>query len=355
MDHAFWRGKRVLVTGHTGFKGSWLTLWLAELGADVVGLALPADGDFDLFGRAGIAQVCASRTVDLRDRDAVRTAVADARPAIVFHLAAQPLVRASYRAPVDTWSTNVMGTVHLMDALRDAVDLSAIVVVTSDKCYAHDGASRPFVETDALGGHDPYSASKAATEIAVAAFAKSFFGDRPVGIASARAGNVIGGGDGAAERLIPDLVRGALAGESVAIRSPRAIRPWQHVVDPLRGYLMLAEALCRAPTRHAGAWNFGPDAANATSVADVAERFSTSFGRGARWHVVEDRSLHEAATLTLDSGKAARQLGWLPAIAIDDAIASTADAYRVLIDGGDILATMRGQIAALTSQDEVTA
>jgi CDP-glucose 4,6-dehydratase len=354
MNTAFWRGKRVLVTGHTGFKGSWLTSWLARLGADVVAISLPPVNDFDLYSRADIASACESHFVDLRDAAALRSVVVAASPEIVLHLAAQPLVRASYGAPVETWATNVMGTVHLMDALRQVDNLRALVVVTSDKCYAHGDKHRPFVEGDALGGHDPYSASKAATEIAVASFAKSFFAGTTVGIATARAGNVIGGGDGAADRLIPDLVRGAITGQSVALRYPNAVRPWQHVIDALDGYLMLAEALANAPQQHAGAWNFGPDESQVMKVVDVAGRFSSAFDR-VRWHVAPDASLHEAAVLTLDSAKARQQLGWRPRTSIDQALRLTADAYRVLIDGGDVRATMTEQIAAVTSSLPVEA
>jgi CDP-glucose 4,6-dehydratase len=355
IDAAFWRGRRVLVTGHTGFKGGWLTAWLADLGAEVVGLALPPIGDFGLFERAGIETACRSTLADLRDADRVRAVVAAARPEVVLHLAAQPLVRASYRDPIETWSTNVMGTVHLMAALRDVEALRALVVVTSDKCYAHEGPHRPFVETDRLGGHDPYSSSKAAVEIAVSSFARSFFDDRTVGVATARAGNVIGAGDGAEDRLVPDLVRGALAAMPVAIRYPLAIRPWQHVVEPLLGYLMLAEALVRAPARFAGAWNFGPDAAQRVEVIDVVKRFAVAFDRGVAWQLADDAPLHEAQALTLDSTKARTDLGWRPRWTIDEAIAATADGYRVLLDGGDFRTTMRAQIDAATTSEPVEA
>jgi len=351
LDSGFWRGRRVLVTGHSGFKGSWLTLWLARLGARVTGIALPPVEGFGLFARARVADACESLTIDVRDRDALRTAVVAARPEVVFHLAAQPLVRASYASPVETWSTNVMGTVHLMEALREVSDLRALVVVTSDKCYAQDDrpdddAARPFVETDALGGRDPYSASKAATEIVAASWASSFFDAEQVGIATARAGNVIGGGDGAIDRLIPDLVRSSIVRSSVGLRYPRAVRPWQHVVDPLHGYLMLAEALTRAPVAHAGAWNFGPDASDTLKVVEVADRFIEAFGHGARRHLAEDASLHEAAALQLDSGKAHERLGWRPRWSIDEAIAMTADGYRALIDGDDVRDTLFAQIDA---------
>lgn len=346
MSANYWRGRRVLVTGHTGFKGGWLVLWLKSLGADVSGLALPPVTAPSLFADAGITADCDSCIVDIRDTSAVAARVRSVRPEVVFHLAAQPLVRASYQDAAATWATNVMGTIALLDALRDAQCARAIVVVTSDKCYEHSGAHRAFREGDALGGHDPYSSSKAAVEIATASWRRSFFDSAQVGVATARAGNVIGGGDWASDRLIPDLVRGAIERDSVPIRHPCATRPWQHVLDPLNGYLMLAERLAREPKVFSGAWNFGPDATDSIAVADVAERFVKAFDRGARWHIGEDASLHEAATLALDSTKAREQLGWQPRWAIDDAIVRAADAYRVTLDGGDLRQTMLGQIAA---------
>ena len=349
-DASFWRGRRVLVTGHTGFKGGWLTLWLRSLGAEVTGLALQPEVQSPLrpsfFSEVALARDCDSHIVDVRDARAVASVVGAARPEIVFHLAAQPLVRASYDDASATWMTNVMGTIGLLDALREAKGARAIVVITSDKCYEQGAGARAFREGDALGGHDPYSSSKAAAEIATASWRRSFFDAEGVGVATARAGNVIGGGDWAADRLIPDLVRGAMKGLSVPIRYPRATRPWQHVLDPLRGYLMLAERLAHEPGRYAGAWNFGPGAKGSLPVADVAERFSKALDRGARWHVAEDASLHEAATLALDVAKAREELGWRPHWAIGEAILRTADAYRVSLDGGDLRSAMLEQIAA---------
>lgn len=345
-DASFWRGKRVLVTGHTGFKGGWLTLWLNSLGADVTGLALQPIMQPNLFSEAAIAQDCDSRIVDVRDARAVADVVRAARPEIAFHLAAQPLVRASYDDASATWMTNVMGTIALLDALRETKTARAIVVITSDKCYEQAGAARAFREGDALGGHDPYSSSKAAVEIATASWARAFFEADRVGVVTARAGNVIGGGDWATDRLIPDLVRGAVKGSSVPIRYPRATRPWQHVLDPLHGYLMLAERIAHEPGRFGGAWNFGPDAEGSIPVADMAQRFTKALDRGALWHAAEDATLHEAATLTLDSSKAREQLGWEPRWRIAEAIVRTADVYRVALDGGDLRSAVLDQVAA---------
>ncbi len=355
MDADFWRDRCVLVTGHTGFKGGWLTLWLARLGARVTGLALAAESARNVFVDADVAGACTSRLHDIRDLDAVRATVRDARPEIVFHLAAQPLVRASYRDPVATWSTNVMGTAHLLDACRASGDgLRAIVVVTSDKCYEQVGAPlRPFTEGDALGGIDPYSASKAGAEIVAASWRRSFFAHGDVGLATARAGNVIGGGDWSADRLIPDLARSAVDRTSVPIRSPRSTRPWQHVLDPLAGYLTLAQRLHRAPGDFDEPWNFGPDADASWTVARIAKTFVEALDRGARWQVAEDATLHEAAALSLDSSKSRSRLGWAPRFTTEEAIVATADAYRGALDGSPLGAIIERQIDAYSTRNEL--
>ena len=347
MDAEFWQGRRVLVTGHTGFKGSWLTMWLKALGADVVGLALAPVGR-SLFAEARVAGDCTSHCVDLRDARAVRDVVAAADPDVVFHLAAQALVRPSYGDPAETWNTNVTGTIHLLEALRTAPRVTAIVVVTSDKCYEHVGPEHPFVEGDPLGGHDPYSSSKAAAEIATAAWRRSFFDARGVGVATARAGNVIGGGDWAVDRLVPDLMRSVTEDRHVQIRSPRARRPWQHVLEPLRGYLMLAERLAEEPVRFGGAWNFGPGERHSMEVAVLFDAFDDEIN-GIDWHFADEGEeasmLHEAERLSLSIDKAQRELGWSPLLSIDEAIKLTAAAYRVAIDGGDQRRIVLAQIA----------
>lgn len=343
MDATFWRDRRVLVTGHTGFKGSWLTLWLKALGAEVTGLAL-APICRSLFADASVATDCVSYLADVRDRAAVARIVRDARPDVVFHLAAQALVRPSYADGVATWATNVMGTVHLLDALRRADDTRAIVVVTSDKCYQQRSTPHAFVETDPLGGHDPYSSSKAAAEIATASWRRSFFDAQGVGVATARAGNVIGGGDWAIDRLVPDLARSAMTDREVPIRSPHATRPWQHVLEPLLGYLMLAERLVAEPGRTAGAWNFGPAASESMTVHAVAEIFNEAMAGAILYRCEDNATVHEAATLTLSNEKAGRELDWHPRLTVEEAIRLTAAAYRVAIEGGDQRATVLEQI-----------
>lgn len=347
----FWRGRRVLVTGHTGFKGSWLVLWLRAMRAEVVGLALAPVGR-SLFEDAGVASDCTSHLVDLRDPASVQRVAAEARPEVVFHLAAQALVRPSYATAADTWMTNVMGTIHLLEALRRVDATRAIVVVTSDKCYEQRGTGKAFVESDPLGGHDPYSSSKAGAEIATASWRRSFFDDRGVGVATARAGNVIGGGDWAVDRLIPDLARSATTADEVVLRSPDATRPWQHVLEPLRGYLMLGERLASGPQTDAGAWNFGPDAHDTLPVRRVAELFSRAMGGAVRYRCAADTRLHEAAALTLSNEKARRELDWHPQWTVEQAIDLTADAYRVAIRQGDERAIVLDQIARRATTGE---
>lgn len=345
IDPTFWRGRRVLVTGHTGFKGSWLVMWLRALGAEVTGLALAPAGR-TLYVDARVAQDCESRLVDIRDAVAVRGVVAEADADVVFHLAAQALVRPSYASPAETWATNVTGTIHLLEALRDAPRTQAVVVVTSDKCYENEGAPRAFVESDPLGGHDPYSSSKAAAELATASWRRAFFDARGVGVATARAGNVIGAGDWSIDRLIPDLARSASGEGPVRIRNPRARRPWQHVLEPLRGYLMLAERLAGSPARFGGAWNFGPVDGPALEVAAMAEAFIEE-GMGGRGSVEDDDGprVHEAHTLALSIAKAERELGWRPLLTIDEALALTFAGYRAALFGeADPREVLRRQI-----------
>lgn len=330
----FWRGKRVLLTGHTGFKGSWLALWLHKLGAQVTGLALPPATTPHLFGAARIGELTDSQLVDLRDAALMAERVRQARPEIVLHLAAQALVRESYRAPVDTWATNVMGTVHLLDALRQVDELRAVVVLTTDKVYHNREWAYPYREDDALGGHDPYSASKAAAEIVTASYAAAFLKERGVAVASARAGNVIGGGDWAADRLLPDAVRAWQAGAALEIRRPQATRPWQHVLEPLAGYLRLAEHIWSRP-QDAGAYNFGPETAQAASVREVIELARDAWGGGDVIWGDGHQGPHEAGWLALEVAKARQVLGVRPRWALTESVARAMRWYRQQGGGGD--------------------
>lgn len=324
----FFRGKTVLVTGHTGFKGAWLAEWLLRLGATVVGYALPPDQTPSLYRLLGLSDRMQSVLADVRDQAKLGSVLAESRPEIVLHLAAQPLVRRSYREPVATFETNVMGTVHLLEAVRKTDSVRSVVIVTSDKCYENVGAARGYRESDPLGGHDPYSASKGAAEIVTAAYRRSFFSDPGcAGVASARAGNVIGGGDWSEDRLVPDLVRGIERGEPVVIRNPTSVRPWQHVLEPLSGYLMLARALWDEPRRFSDGFNFGPRQAE-LPVGDLARRFVEALGGGTLAPPPAGAEPHEASLLLLDSTKARDVLGWTPKLSIEDAVALTVDWYR---------------------------
>jgi CDP-glucose 4,6-dehydratase len=327
----FYRGKRVLVTGHTGFKGGWLALWLKSLGAEVIGFALPAPVDEPgIFRAAHIAEGMTHIEGDIREAGRVAAAFADHQPQIVFHLAAQALVRQSYREPIETYGTNVLGTAHVLEAARRCEATRTIVVVTTDKCYENHEQRGGYREEDRLGGYDPYSSSKACAELVTAAYRDSFFKARGVGVATARAGNVIGGGDWAVDRLVPDFVRAIQRGEPIRIRRPSAVRPWQFVLEPLGGYLLLAQRLWGHAGEFSGSWNFGPLPAAHITVRELAEQLVAAFGRG-QIDVQEDDSLHETGYLALDCTKAREQLDWRPALGVAETIAWTAEWYDALL------------------------
>ena len=332
----FWRGRRVFLTGHTGFKGGWLALWLAQLGADVRGYALDPWTDPNFFTIARVGEVVEDIRGDIRDAARLDSAMREFRPEAVFHLAAQPLVRRSYEDPIGTYETNVIGTARVLDAVRRTPSVHAVVSVTTDKCYENREWVWPYRETDPLGGHDPYSSSKACAEIVSAAFRQSYFpvdrlAEHGVAVATARAGNVIGGGDWSTDRLIPDLIRGFVSGQPVRIRRPHAIRPWQHVLEPVHGYLRLAEALLAdAPVaaRFATAYNFGPGEDDARPVSWIAERMAGFWGDGASWVLDEDHGPHEAGYLRLDASRARRDLGWVPRLRLEAALEWLVQWYR---------------------------
>lgn len=351
-DPAFWHGRRVLLTGHTGFKGAWCARWLAGMGARVTGFALPPTTDPAM---ADLVRTGATSILDdLANREAVAGAVAQAAPQLVLHLAAQPLVRASYSDPVGTFATNVMGTVHLLEALRGAPGLEAVLVVTTDKVYENDETGRAFNEDAPLGGHDPYAASKAAAEIVTASYARSFFDPAGVPVATARGGNVIGGGDYAEDRLIPDVIRAGRSGVDPALRNPQAVRPWQHVLDCLDGYLTYAQILATDPGAPR-ALNIGPhDPTDTRTVAEVAVAVQAALGVPATWSRDTADAPREMALLSLDPARARQTLGWQGRLDADTAIRLTADWYAAWMNGADMTAVTDAQIA-LYSNLEPTA
>jgi CDP-glucose 4,6-dehydratase len=344
VDPGFWSGRRVLLTGHTGFKGAWLALWLQSLGARVTGFSsgLPTTPSLHELARVGEGMECIGG--DVRDADAVAAAVERAAPEVVIHMAAQALVRRSFAEPRETYATNVMGTVNVLDAVRRAGDVGVLVNVTSDKCYENREWEWGYREEDPMGGHDPYSSSKGCAELVTSAYRNSFFSEAgATRIGSARAGNVIGGGDWGEDRLLPDIMRAALAGEVVRVRNPNSIRPWQHVLNPLSGYLVLAQALWDRP-EHAAAWNFGPSEHDARPVGWIVERMAELWPEELRSALDEGPHPHEARYLKLDSSRARGRLGWRPPVGLELALASIVEWYQALREGADMRAVTLGQI-----------
>jgi CDP-glucose 4,6-dehydratase len=357
IDSAY-AGRRVLVTGHTGFKGSWLALWLHRIGARVTGFSLPQEaGTRSMFHELGLGSSIASVEGDVRNADDVRAVVDEHQPEIVFHLAAQSLVRASYADPAGTYATNVLGTAHVLDAARSCDGLRAVISVTSDKCYENREWLWGYRETDRLGGHDPYSSSKACAELVTSAFAASFFhdDDAPV-IASVRAGNVIGGGDWSVDRIVPDLMRAFLADRPARVRRPSAIRPWQHVLEPLAGYMLLGASAIRGDRQCAGGWNFGPEDADTLTVGQLAELAAGIWGSGTLEMGSEDGAVHAAHYLRLDSSKARSLLGYRPRLTIEQAVEHTVDWYRAVeLEGADPLQTTHDQLDAYIARAVISA
>ena len=345
-----WKGRRVFMTGHTGFKGGWLSLWLAKLGAEVRGYALDPYTTPNLLDAAKIASVVDDVRGDILDRARLEASMTAFRPEIVIHMAAQPLVRLSYADPINTYATNVLGTGHVLEAVRKTPSVRAVVSVTTDKCYENKEWVWGYRETDALGGYDPYSSSKACAEILTAAYRQSFFhpahfAEHRCGIATARAGNVIGGGDWSTDRLIPDLLRGFTAGEEVHVRRPKSIRPWQHVLEPLWGYIRLAEELYQGNSTCASAFNFGPYDEDAWPVERIAAKMVSVWGDGASWKLDPDPGAHEAGYLKLDASKAHAELGWRPSVRIGTAIEWLVNWHRAHGRGEDMHAFTIAQIA----------
>lgn len=343
VSNTDWNGRRVFITGHTGFKGGWLALWLADLGAEVTGYALAPPTNPSLFEQARIGTRLRHIQNDVRDLAALEAALVSARPEVVFHLAAQPLVRDSYDIPVETFETNVMGTVNLLDACRRVEGLRAVVCVTSDKCYENREWVWPYRESDPMGGHDPYSCSKGAAELVVAAYRRSFF-SAGTGVASVRAGNVIGGGDWANDRLVPDIIRALEAGLRPLIRSPHSVRPWQHVLDALSGYILIAERLLAGDKTAATGWNFGPSDDDTRPVGWIVEQMLAQWGGASGWDQPQNLQPHEAQLLRLDCSKARSELGWRPKLVLREALAKVISWHRDVAAGADALEVTFGQL-----------
>ncbi len=341
----FWKGRRVLLTGHSGFKGAWAALWLCRMGAEVTGVSLPPEGNFSLYDSVKDQLTLNSNFIDIRDAEKLNAVVRKSNPEIILHMAAQALVRRSYREPVNTYETNVIGTANLLEAMRDLAELKAALIITSDKVYRNNEDGHAFRETDPLGGDDPYSASKAACEITTASFAKSFFNDKGIPIATARAGNVIGGGDFSEDRLIPDIWRAAREGESVTLRYPGATRPWQHVLESVSGYLVYLQALAGDDGAHLPkALNFGPQGGEVVTVGEIALEVQKAFGIDSDWSLVNSAQPPEKSYLALDASLAHKALGWQSKWAPSETLTKTVEWYKAFSETPDIYSFTLSQI-----------
>lgn len=355
IDPDFWYNKKVFLTGHTGFKGSWLSFWLQTMGANVLGYSLEPPTSPNLFTAAKLFDDMPSITGDIRDFEKLKLFMVQFNPDIVIHMAAQPLVRLAYEQPIGTYATNVMGTVNLLESARKCTNTRALISVTSDKCYENQEWEWGYRENEPLGGHDPYSSSKGCAEIVTSAYRRSFFSDvNSAGVASVRAGNVIGGGDWAKDRLIPDAIRAFQKNRPLLVRNPAATRPWQHVLEPLCGYLILAEKLFKSGNVFAGGWNFGPHESDVTTVETVLNKLASKWGRGASWQVQSDTKFHEASLLKLDVSKAARSLGWFPRWTLDEALNSVVEWQSSWAGDENIRDCMSNQIKSYVSKNEIT-
>lgn len=345
MTPDFWKGKRVLLTGHTGFKGSWLSLWLQSMGAELQGLALEPPTAPSLFVEARVAEGMVSQIGDIRDYDTVHRAVAIFKPEIVIHMAAQPLVRYSYKNPIETYATNVMGTVHVLEAIRQTGTAKVVVNVTTDKCYENKEWVWGYREDEPMGGFDPYSSSKGCSELVTSAYRRSYFKETGIALASARAGNVIGGGDWAEDRLVPDILKSFERNQPVVIRNPNSTRPWQHVLEPLSGYLTIAERLWSEPDQYDEGWNFGPRDEDARPVDWIVKALADKWGGGATWQVDSGEHPHEANYLKLDISKARHSLGWMPRWSLDTALEQIVEWHQAWLAGANVKVKSLKQIS----------
>jgi CDP-glucose 4,6-dehydratase len=348
----FWQGRKVLMTGHTGFKGSWLSLWLQSMDADLCGIALVPPTTPALFDVANVAKGMDSHIADIRDASTIARLVKDFKPEIIIHMAAQPLVRLSYQQPIETYAINVMGTVHVLEAARQSGSVRAIVNITTDKCYDNREWAWGYREDEPMGGHDPYSSSKGCAELVSSAYRKSFLKDLGIAMATARAGNVIGGGDWALDRLVPDTLQALQKGQPVQIRNPHATRPWQHVLEPLSGYLLLAEKLHEQGQAFAEGWNFGPRDEDARPVQWIVEQLCQAWGMGASWQLQPGEHPHEANFLKLDISKAKQRLQWVPRWSIEQAIEHIIQWHKALLQGQDMHAICLQQIYQFQNQNQ---